>query len=323
MKSLVCVLLLWGGSCLAQTLPLGTVSNPNSVTCATNFYHGSVCTTITISCPNVADIQATYGYDAPKIAKVGLVVLVNGAEDLTPGGAKYLGAYLSYGFAIEQVEFATGWEITGQAPNLKNAACRMATLLNYLQQQDSAYPFGIQAGSAGAGAVAYALSWYGLSPQAVELTSGPSFADIELGCEVPRPAHLLVVPTNGASYTDLLNYNETNTEANMQAWTGDPTCAGSQFTSGASDAAWKAMSVVSTGAQMYFPHTAISGWVCNNAINNSSSQTYEWFSQLTSPWSLTSMTKCTGAENVDNATTPQGVTGLVAVPADMQVNLHF
>jgi hypothetical protein len=316
-------LFVLSGSCFAQTLPIGTVSNPTSVTCTTNFYHGSACTTVTISCPNVADINATYGYEAPKGTMLGLVVLVNGAEDLSPGGAKYLGTYLSYGFAIEQVEFATGWEITGQTPNLMNAACRMATLLNYLQQQDSAYPFGIQAGSAGAGAVGYALSWYGLTPQALELTSGPSFSDIELGCEVPRPTHLLVVPTNGASWTDMLNYNQANTIANMQAWTGDKTCDGTKYTSQTSDAAWKAMSIVSTGAQNYFPHTAISGWVCNNGINNSAAQTYEWFSQITSSWTLTSMTGCVGAENVDTATTPQGVTGVVAIPADMQVNLHF
>ncbi len=325
MKILIGVGLLFVGAgiCGAQTLPQGTVSNPTSVNCTTNFYHNSVCTSVTISCPSVADIQSTYGYEAPKGTMKGVVVLVNGAEDLTPGGSKYLGAYLSYGFAIEQVEFATGWEITGEVPNLKNAACRMATLLSYLQQQRPEYPFGVQAGSAGAGAVGYALAWYGLAPQAVELTSGPSFSDIEMGCEVPRPAHVLVVPTNGSSWKDLINYNELNTEANMGAWTGDPTCAGTKFTSQASDQAWKAMSIVSTGAQNYFPHMAISGWVCNNGINNSASQTYEWFSQITSPWTLTAMTGCTGAENVDNSTTPQGVTGLVAVPADMQVNLHF
>jgi hypothetical protein len=315
--------LVGAGICAAQTLPMGTVSNPATVSCTTNFYHGSVCTTVTVSCPEVADIQATYSYVGPKSALQGVVALVNGAEDLTPGGSKYIGAYLSYGFAVEQVDFATGWEATSQVPNLKNAACRMATLLNYLQQEKAGYPFGVQAGSAGAGAVGYALSWYGLAPQAVELTSGPSFSDIEMGCEVPRPAHVLVVPTNGTSWKDLVNYNETNTEANMQAWTGDPTCAGTKYTSGSSDAAWKAMSIVDTGAQYYFPKMALSGWVCNNGINNSAAQTYEWFSQITSPWSLTSMTGCTGAENVDNSTTPQGVTGLVAVPADMQLNLHF
>jgi hypothetical protein len=109
----------------------------------------------------------------------------------------------------------------------------------------------------------------------------------------------------------------------MQAWTGDPTCAGTKYTSQESDDAWKAMSIVSPGGRTSFPQTAISGWVCNNAINNSASQTYEWFEQITSPWSLTSMTGCLGAEDVDNATTPQGVAGVVAIPADMQVNLHF
>ncbi len=319
----ISLFLLGAGICSAQTLPLGTVSNPTSVTCTTDFYPRSACTTVTVSCPNVADIRATYGYLGPKGSKMGVVVLVNGAEDLSPGGSHYVGAYLSYEFAIEQVEFATGWEATGETPNLKNAACRMATLLSYMQQATSTLPFGVHAGSAGAGAVGYALAWYGLAPQAVELTSGPSFSDIELGCEVPKPAHLLVVPTNGSSWADLLNYNEANTEANMQAWTGNASCAGTKNTSGASDAAWKAMSIVSTGAQNNFPNMAISGWVCNNSANNSAAQTYEWFSQLTSPWSLTAMTNCSGAEDVDNATTPQGVTGLVAIPADMQLNLHF
>jgi hypothetical protein len=234
-----------------------------------------------------------------------------------------LAAYLAYGFEIEQVEFATAWEATSETPNLKNAACRMATLLDYLQQQNPSYPFGVHAGSAGAGAVGYALAWYGLVPQVVELTSGPSFSDIEMGCEVPKAAHVLVLPTNGSSWADLINYNEKNTESNMEAWTGNPTCAGTEFTTRASEDAWKAMSIVSPGAESSFSHTAISGWVCNNGTNNSASQTYEWFEQIRTPWSLTAMTDCLGSENVDNATTPQGETGLVAIPADMRLNLHF
>lgn len=323
MKILITFLLLGTGLCAAQKLSLGTVSNPTSVTCSTGFYQNSACTQVTISCPNVSTIQATYSYVAPKSATLGVVAIVNGAEDLLPGGNSYMGTYLKYGFAAEQVTFASAWEATGETPNLKYAACRVATLLNYLQRQNAAYPFGIQGGSAGSGAVAYALSWYGITAQAVELSSGPSFADIEMGCEVPKAPKVLVVPTNGSSWTDLVNYNETNTEANMQAWTGDPTCAGTQFTSQSSDEAWKGMSVVSTGARLNFPHTGISGWICNNAINNSASQTYEWFSKIVSPWSLTAMSGCNGAEGVDDATTPQGVTGVAAIPADMQLNMHF
>jgi hypothetical protein len=35
------------------------------------------------------------------------------------------------------------------------------------------------------------------------------------------------------------------------------------------------------------------------------------------------MTDCAGTEDVDKATTPQGITGQVAITADMELNLHF
>jgi hypothetical protein len=323
MKWLIAVLLLGAGFCAAQTLPLGTVSNPTVITCATGYYAKSTCTTVTVSCPNVADIQATYGYHAQKGRMLGAVAFVNGSQDTTPGGLSYLKGYLLYGFADYQVAFATGWEATSETPNLMYAACRVATLLNYLQQLNPTYPFAVQAGSGGAGAVAYAMALYGLAPQVVELTSGPVFSDIELGCVIPKALPLMIVPTNGTPWTDILNYNQTNTKNNMQAWTDDPTCAGRSNTSDASNAAWKAMSIVSPGAQNFFPATVISGWVCNNAINNSAAQAYTWFSQITSPWTLTSMTNCSGTEDVDNATTPQGITGQAAITADIEFALHF
>jgi hypothetical protein len=305
-------------------LPIGTISNPTTAPCGTNYYGGSkaTCTMVTVSCPNVADTQAIYGYYAPSGTTLGLVAFVNGASDTTPGGANYLKKYLAYGFAIEQVVFPTGWEMTGETPNLKNASCRLATLLSYLQQQDPSLPFAAQAGSAAAGGVGYALAWYGFAPQVVELSSGPVFSDIELGCEVPHAAAETVIPTNGVSWTDQMFYSE-NTVNSMEAWTGNNTCAGKKNTSQISDADWKAMSIVSPRAQTSFPSTVISGWVCNNAINNSASQAYVWFAQLTTPWSLTAMTNCTGTENIDDATTPQGLTGLAAVTADVEANLHF
>ncbi|MGA8761647.1 MAG: hypothetical protein WB562_02060 [Candidatus Sulfotelmatobacter sp.] len=323
LKLLLIPFLVGAGICAAKALPLGTISNPTTVSCGSGYYGGSVCTTVTVSCPNVADVQATYGYHTAKGTELGVVAFINGAQDTIPGGTLYAKGFVAYGFAIYQIVFATGWEATGETPNLMNAACRPATLLSYLQHLKFTLPFGVDAGSAGAGAVGYAMSWYGLTPQAVELSSGPAFSDIELGCEVPRAAHRLVLPTNGAAWTDLVQYNQLNTENNLRAWTGDSTCAGSNFTTPASDAAWKAMSIVSPGARASFPKTVISGWVCNNAINNSASHAYMWFEQVTSPWSLTAMTNCTGAEDVDNATTPQGLTGLEAITADMETNLHF
>jgi len=323
MKLLFAFLFVWAGTCAAQPLPLGTISNPTNVACALGTYPRAVCTNVTVSCPNVADIQATYGYSTLKGTPKGIVVFVNGSQDTNPGGITYMEGYLAYEFAGYQVWFQTGWEATGETPNLMNAACRLATLLSYLQQENPTLPLGVQAGSGGAGAVAYAMAWYGFVPQVVELTSGPVFSDIELGCEFPRPLPLMIVPTDGAAWTDGLTYDQRDTQQNMQAWTGDPTCAGKVKTSGTSDAAWKAMSIVSSGAQNYFPATAISGWVCNNAENNSAAQAATWFAQLASPWSLTAMTDCAGTEDVDKATTPQGITGQVAITADMELNLHF
>lgn len=323
MKILFGLFFLLVGTCAAQTLPLGTISNATSTTCVLGTYPGSTCTNVTVSCPNVADIQATYGYHAPKGTMLGVIAFVNGSQDTNPGGISYIKGYLLFGFASYQVWFQTGWEPTGETPNLMNSACRLATLLSYLQQQNPASPFGVQAGSGGAGAVGYAMAWYGLVPQVVELTSGPVFSDIQLGCEAPRPKPVLIVPTDGATWTLGLTYDQRDTQANMQAWTGDPTCAGRAKTSTASNTAWKAMSIVSAGSQNFFPTTVISGWVCNNGMNNSAAQAYTWYAQLTSPGSLTAMTNCAGTEDVDNATTPQGITGMAAITADMELNLHF
>jgi hypothetical protein len=320
----VAALFLAAAVSAGHALPIGTISNPTTAPCTTNYYGGAqaTCTTVTVSCPNVADTQAIYGYYAPSGTTLGLVAFVNGASDTSPGGANYLRGYLADGFAIEQIVFPTGWEVTGETPNLTNASCRLATLLSYLQQQNPSLPFATQAGSSAAGGVGYALAWYGFAPQVVELSSGPVFSDIELGCEVPKPTHQLVVPTNGNAWTDALTYTQ-NTINSMQSWTGDKTCAGNKTTSQTSDTDWKAMSIVSPDAQNDFPATVISGWVCNNAINNSAAQSYVWFSQLTSPWSLTAMTNCTGTENIDAATTPQGLSGVAAVTADVKRNLHF
>jgi len=323
-KLLGLLLALCAASAAAHALPIGTISNVTTAPCGTNYFGGSkaTCTTVTVTCPGVANVRAIYGYYAPEGTSLGVVAFVNGASDTTPGGANYLKQYLADGFAIEQIVFPTGWESTGETPNLKYASCRLATLLSYLQNLNPKLPYAAQAGSSAAGGVSYALAWYGFAPQVVELSSGPVFSDIELGCEIPKPAHQLVLPTDGASWTDGLTYTQ-NTIQSMQSWTGNDTCAGDKTTSQTSDAAWKAMSIVSPGAQASFPTTVITGWVCNNAINNSAAQAYVWFSQLASPWSLTAMTNCDGTENIDDATTPQGLTGLAAVTADVELNLHF
>ncbi len=90
----------------------------------------------------------------------------------------------------------TDWEKvgTGYTPNILTAACRPAGFLKYTHASllNSGTPICAQAASAGSGALAYSLVWYGNGNGGylnsyitnVELNSGPVFGDIELGCEV-------------------------------------------------------------------------------------------------------------------------------------------
>jgi hypothetical protein len=78
-----------------------------------------------------------------------------------------------------------------------------------------------------------------------------------------------------------------------------------------------AQSIVQPGAVLSFPKTSLSGWVCDNGENPSAAQAYLWFSQVATPWSLTSISNCQGAEGVAQGTTPQGLTGDQAITEDM------
>ena len=55
----------------------------------------------------------------------------------------------------------------------------------------------------------------------------------------------------------------------------------------------------------------------DNGENPSAAQTYLWFSQVATPWSLTSISNCQGAEGVALGTTPQATAGGQAIAQDM------
>lgn len=122
--------------------------------------------------------------------------------------------YATAGYAVVQTAWATDWEDTDDglgmtapppAPSILNAACRPATFLNFIanssQYRTSGKGMCAQGASAGSGAVAYSMAWYGLGSQLnnVELLSGPVFSNIEIGCQVGgSPATCAVVCQSGA-----------------------------------------------------------------------------------------------------------------------------
>jgi hypothetical protein len=308
MKSLTLLLFSLTLSAAAQ-LPLGSVNNIQPTACTTGFAGGSTCHSATVSCPRVSDIAVTFGVSGNPTA--GTIVFINGTGDTTPGGSPFFfKAYSQAGFSLAQFIFATDWENGG---DVIASACRPATMLNFLRSRPS-LPFCAQGASGGAGATAYALSWYGVPLDKAELLSGPVFSNIARGCQTPHANPITVNPTNGSPFADIPWYNQEASE--VSAWTNTSCLPKSGSTAG-NLASEGAQSIVQKGAVFSFPTTSLSGWVCDNGENPSAAQAYLWFSQVATPWSLTSISNCQGAEGVSQGTTPQGAAGNQAISEDM------
>ncbi len=319
-------------------LPLGTVSVVDQLPlCPSGFSSGMTCFQAQMSCPSTDDIGFTYGFEDPAGLPTGTIVLLEGgAGTNASGGSAYAEQYLEDGFRVVQMVWDSAWEVTGgsNTPSIKMGACRPATFLNYVFQ--NLYRGGgmcSQGDSAGSGAVAYSLAWYGAANflDKLELLSGPVFGDIEQGCVVPNAPISTVCPAgqfgcNGSPWPDSPAYVGGDITA-IDNWTADPTCNGGSPTSQASNQSWKAMSIVDGTADPSFsyPQTAMAGWLCSNVDkvqNNSAAQGeffYEQFtnSSQTAGYSVTRIDHCSGTEGVSDGVTPQGVEGRTAITQDM------
>jgi len=308
MKTLVLIFFLLTLSAAAQ-LPLGSVNDIQPTACTAGFAGGSTCHSATVSCPGVADIGVTFGVSGNPSA--GTIVFINGSGDTTPGGGSpFFKNYSQAGFSLAEFFFATDWEDGG---NVLASACRPATMLNFLRSAPS-LPFCVQGASAGSAATAYALSWYDVPLDHAELLSGPVLSNIALGCRTPHANAVTVNPTNGSAFDDNPFYNQEFPEVSV--WT-NTSCLPKSGSGAGNLASEAAQSIVQPGAVLSFPKTTLSGWVCNNGENPSAAQAYLWFSQVATPWTLTSISNCQGAEGVTQGTTPQGAPGAQAISEDM------
>ena len=297
---------------------VGSVTGITSVPCGSGFAPNSRCSQATISCPGTSNQQFTYGVEQGTGA--GTIVIYNGAAGITAGGSNYVASFNSSGFTTVQVAWATGWQDTGLATkNILTAACRPASVGQFVYANYySTGGYGVLGGSAGAGAVGYWLAWYGGGDiiDNVELASGPVYSDIEQGCEVPGANSLTIVPTDGTPWADTINFRG-GTQNGLTTETGYTCRPSTGNTSTTANAAWLAQSTIQPGWTSSYPNTNVSGWVCNNAQNNSEAEAWLFFSQLTSPFLLTAVTGCTDSETVDGGYTPQGVLGSTAITNDM------
>jgi hypothetical protein len=290
-----------------------------------------------VSCPSTVDLQVTYGYANPSGTPLGTIVEFSGAGGIAPygngtGTGSYNSTYLQAGYQIVQTSWASDWEDTGitGGKDIKSAACRPATLLNYLDQNLYAGNGGMcaQAVSAGSAAVAYGMAWYGSANllDKVELISGPVLSDVEQGCAIPDTPAVTVCPTGqfgciGSPWKDRPQYVFGDVKL-VTRWSGH-VCQKTRTNSHV-DATWKAMSIVdgTTGPSFLYPQSAIGAWVCSNALNNSAAQGEIFFQNLTGPaqvssLSVTRIDGCAGPEGVEAGRTPSKQNGFVAITTDM------
>lgn len=322
-------------------LPLGNI-NPRTVkhlqVCPSAYYPGMSCFSGMVQdCENAANIGFNYGVASPRGEVKGTIVFLEGGGGTSAyQDPSYPAKYIEDGFQLVYVTWDSDWEATGgsSGTSIKDAACRPATVLNYIY--NNLYNQGgmcVQALSAGAGAAAYSLAWYGSSSYLdnVELLSGPVFGNIEQGCVVPHAPTVTVCPAgqfgcNGEEWPDPPYY--VNADPGLVGhWSGQPSCNAGRVTSQSANAAWQTMSIVDGNNQpsFFYPQTSLAGWLCSNVDseqNNSAAQAQFFFQQFTNSgqtaaYSVTRIDHCNGPEDVSTGVTPQGLNGFDAVTEHM------
>ncbi len=331
-----------------------TVVPGTVIACPSGFFSGTpaaVCQSATVAgCPNASDLNFTYSYDNPGSPKGTIVLLSGGGGNTAPGNSDFAGFYFGQGYEVVQIEWSSDWEFTTippdtttHAPNIRVAACRQAAFLNFVfnTNNTSLYSSGgrcAQGASAGSGAIAYSLTYYGAQNylDAVEFESGPPLADIKQGCEEPMAPDVQVcgAGTPTASHCQLggtsswqLSPVYTQQADGVRNATNDNSCAVSgQATSAASNQAWLNQSIVDDGTgnpTFNYPHTAMTAWLCQSVFNNSqcvggfpgdggqggtpdddcpnnsSSQAQIYFSNVTSNYTIYAVQNCDTSEGVN------------------------
>jgi len=312
------------------------------------FSAGTACFSSTVSCPGTLDIGFTYGL-VNRGGTEGTVVFFNGQYGTTVGFSQYVSALTppKHDFQTVQVIWATPWEDTGSGAgsNVKAAACRPATLLDWLLSQKNVYSGGgmcAQGASAGSAAIAYSLAEYGAYQYLnhVSLESGPVLSDMSMGCNPKsRPLDVCgggICLTGGqGEWPDSPIYVD-GAPGVVSTWTGASganKCVSGTRISPAQFSSWKAMSIVDgltgTAADSTFayPTTSITGWLCRQppgctsptCQNNSAAQGQLFYQNVTTPISVYRVDACKGTEGVEAGTVPQlkNEAGLTAIINDM------
>ena len=342
----------------SATIPLGSVTQVSQppYPCGSTFYPGMLCFDATVVCPSTDNINVTFGYTGPTqlTTPLGTIVFFSGGTGTTPAApgedlTAYSDEYVKK-YRIVQIAWESAWEkaTASGAQSILLAACRPATLLKWINDSAAVHPAGAmcaQGKSAGSGAIAYAMSWYGAGGylKNVELLAGPVFSKIDDGCN-PTPPTVSMCPSGGictpgtTSWSRSAGYTSDKATA-INAWSGLAKCTQSSVNSGDLQT-WAGMSIVNgsysgVSPVFTFSGTKRHGWICagnntnydnwaadcpnNNAFcpNNSSPQGYDWYAAATDGnLKVSGTNQCDGTTNSTTSTEAEGVDGTNAKDPD-------
>jgi hypothetical protein len=285
----------------AQTSGPGTIMVSADLTCPTigngppqnQFPTNSHCYSGTISCSNVhsdvPDIAFTFGVQGIGGTAGTIAFFSHGDGTTLDFDNTVIGNYNSAHFQTVEVVWqsdtgaSSPWELASMIPAvIKHAACRPATLLNWIFSHiygnGGKCAEGVSAGSA---AIAYSMAQYNINYlDAVEFLSGPPLSDISKGCgqqtyqsaNVCSESFCKSAPpgmTPEGSWLDTFKY--TDAESAIDRWTNLPeTTCGTFPNSYASN--YLDMSIVDQelDSTFHYPATSVSVWVCAKAgVSNS------------------------------------------------------
>jgi hypothetical protein len=265
----------------APTRALGTVKILGSAACPSGATTGSTCKSIQVTCPGIPVLDGTLGQALATGTVKGTIILVSGEGGTTFFNSNFANTYLADGYNVVQIAWATDWEDTGGV-GLAAAACRPATVFNSIfnttHKKSRTAGFCAQGISGGGGAIAYALTQYGMQNyfDYVVIGAGPGVSRMDYGCDsalyTGGPLNLCPLLTN-APYV-YFKGDKFNT------WEGTTTCK-TPNPPQADINKWLADSLVTSGATYNYPQTAVSFFDCVTNPNSSTGQAVFLIDQVT------------------------------------------
>lgn len=283
----------------SAALPLGTVASTGAVACAHN--SPGACETVTVSCPGIEAIAATLKIIEPTNPTRTVTVIGPGGGTHFYETSNLVANYVAKNFRVVLVQWDTDWELATTNPSVKAAACRPATIYQWVHDRYQApgAAYCVHGSSGGSGAVGFALSHYGLGSiiDHALMSFGPVFSEIQYGCKpdlYTGGARDLCPALHDAPFA----YNDTRNAMALNAWEGTNTCVIGE-PSAADVAKWTADSI-DTGGVYDYPDTGTSFYYCVPANAGAGLGTF-FIDRITTPIkSTTCFTDC-AAEDLTNA----------------------